>query len=540
MPKCLSCGTHCKTAKCLIDHQSSDNSCQKYQDIIFMCRRCKFHTKGIKNIESHINCCTGENTENPLDVMEGEKKLLEDKNIFSTSKILEYEKKIERLQSQLTFELLKNKIYSHIISTQTNIKLENIIQESEAEVNIYNFEKGNIPIIIHEFNSDNKLQVKRKNKSPKLNVDGETKNSFRRVKHLKEIKEEELDSKLQKNTSIVVEQVNQIMYNNFDVSLKDISKQIEQLMEQIEISRIYTKHLQTIKITRRKLLGKLGLDEYISIISTHIRRLEIIFQKKGYDTGKIITNISKSLTPLDMRLVYYTNYTNTTIDVEEVQNFGLAMDMLITYPKYFEPYDKLKTFKNMKNYTLALFELVECINKNIVNRYGFHNVIYLNNEKSLDADPFSFYTLEKCDLKSRSWKMECRLEDFTIDFIDNIRPYCVGLFKKLYKDVFNDNMYRSDYLHKAQITENDCEQLMQNIILLAQPMKLCKIIQNIIKTKCTFTKTNQDKQNLYADCPQTRKRFATPIVLNEDIYYVMRQVFDVISDDDIEELLSTR
>ena len=45
------------------------------------------------------------------------------------SKIKKNEMDIMNLQLKLQFERMKNKIYTQIIQSQTNIKLENIIQE---------------------------------------------------------------------------------------------------------------------------------------------------------------------------------------------------------------------------------------------------------------------------------------------------------------------------------------------------------------------------------------------------------------------------
>jgi hypothetical protein len=58
---------------------------------------------------------------------------------------------ILNLQLLLKFELMKNKIYYDIIESQTNIKLCNIIKESESQCNIYNYNNGKIPISIHDF-----------------------------------------------------------------------------------------------------------------------------------------------------------------------------------------------------------------------------------------------------------------------------------------------------------------------------------------------------------------------------------------------------
>ena len=232
------------------------------------------------------------------------------------------------------------------------------------------------------------------------------------------------------------------------------------------------------------------------------------------------------------------------MDVDDVQKFGLALGVLIQHKKQFVPYDNKLFFNNIKNYSLSLFELQECIEKCLINRYGFHNIIYLNRDKNKNknchkTDPYSFYTLDHIK-DNRFWKMECRLEDFTLDFIDNVLPYCINLFRKIYKDVFADNIYRTDYMFKSQITEFDCEQLIQNIIFLAKPNLLFKTFQQIIIDNCTFTSTETDKFNLYGDDKLQQKRLSSFQNSDQDISKIFERLFDGITPEDSLKLLYSK
>ena len=147
MPECERCGIFCKSAKYLIKHQKSAKYCAKYQDIIFVCRRCNFNTKGIKNIEVHSAHCTEETViDNPLaeifnakQKVEEEKRLLIIKNTQLETRLKTKDMSIMNLQLRLQFEQMKNKIYANIIQTQTDIKLDDIIQESDKEIHVFNF-----------------------------------------------------------------------------------------------------------------------------------------------------------------------------------------------------------------------------------------------------------------------------------------------------------------------------------------------------------------------------------------------------------------
>lgn len=576
MPKCRSCGLLCKKIK-------------------FLCRRCNFNTKCIKNIETHMKECTGENViSTPLpERIQDEKKKLEHK--LKTNDIT-----ILNLQLSLQFEQMKNKIYTNIIQTQTNINLSNIIKEHTSEVHIFNFDGGQIPIVVHDFmdehKSDNTLKstkkyviknsskkysdkvtkrkttkkkIKIKDSEPDLiieddvvdpsvdhivhtpatkqtespsinsNTPKEKKTTYRRVNEFNVASEKELVHQRQDYVTKIDKKIEKIVYDNFDVSHKEIIDSLEKLFDDIVNCRKYTVPLSSVRQIRNKLLGKLTLEEYIKLLYEHITRLEGIFSERNYPKKKIQKIVASSLTPLDMRLTYYSGYTNSTIEYDEVQIFGLALEILVKHDKQFVPYDKHKFFKDIQNYSLSLLELKDCVKRCLINRYGFNNVIYIHKSKSSLSDPFSFYTLVSSS-ETRCWRMECRLEDFSTDLADNVLPFCIQLFRKIYNDVFDDNIYRHDYMTKAQIMEFDCEQLIQNIILLSKPMEICKLVQEIIVSKCTMTSTEYDKFDLYGDDKIQQKRFSNTKYSDKDSLQTIKSLFDGISDDDAISILNSR
>ena len=599
MLECNKCGFSCINNNTLLNHQKKARYCSKYEDILFVCLLCNFKTKGIKNIEEHKTSCSHtKDILNDITEKSEEKNVVEDeisnyifKNSELESKLKNKDVIIMNLHLRLRYEQMKNNLYSSIIQTQTNINLEDIIKESENEVNIYNFINGNIPIIVHNFiknsennilqegvdiNSDldintqkyiiepivNKKKIVKKKKKKIIpeeendlileydegDIEEKEKDisidipknivqpKFRSVKEYIKTSEKELCTKLKEDVVRVEKEIEEIVYNNFDVSHKEIIDNIEELFVQIHNNRIYTANLFTMRELRRKLLGKINLEQYTSLVFSHVKRLEDIFSNKKYNKKKINKIIHTSLTPLDTRIIYYEGYTNVIMDIEDIHKFGLALGILVQHKKHFVPYDKKVFFNNIKNYGLSLFELQECIERCIVNMYGFNNIIYLDRCKSKVGDPYSFYSLNSVK-DTRFWKMECRLEDFSIDFVDNVLPYCINLFKKIYKDIFTDNVYRSDYMSKSQIAEFDCEQLLQNIILLAKPNLLCKTFQKIIMNNCTFNSTETDKFNLYGDDKLQQKRLSVAVDTDEDVSKVFKQLFDGLSTEDSIKIL---
>jgi hypothetical protein len=323
------------------------------------------------------------------------------------------------------------------------------------------------------------------------------------------------------------------------VSHKEINESLEKLFEAIIDTRVYTVSLASMRKLRKKLLGKITLEEYTTLLHQHINKLEDIFSSRKYPPNKIGKIISTTLTPLDMRLAFYNGYIDINIEIDEVHKFGLALEILTENKKQFVPYSKNDFFNNIKNYSISLFSIRDCVERSITNRYGFNNVIYLDQPKSTSKDPYSFYILEKCQEK-RYWKMECRMEDFAADFQDNVLPYCISLFRRIYKDVFNDNIYRPDYMSKSQIMEFDCEQLIQNIILIGQPMKFCRMFQEVVIEKSTFTPTESDKFNLYGDDKFQQRRFNKIVDIDEDTCQVIKRLFDGISEEDSMNILISR
>jgi hypothetical protein len=158
--------------------------------------------------------------------------------------------------------------------------------------------------------------------------------------------------------------------------------------------------------------------------------------------------------------------------------------------------------------------------------------------KNTEDDPYSFYVLDKVSKEKRYWKMDCRLEDLSGNLSYNILPYMIGMFRKLYRDVFGDNDFRSDFSRKCQLTECDCEQLLQNIILVGQPKEFYNIVRSIVKNKATYMPTENDKFNLYGDDALQRKRFHEKE--DVDIVDIIKQLFDDISSEEAVDFYRSR
>jgi hypothetical protein len=248
---------------------------------------------------------------------------------------------------------------------------------------------------------------------------------------------------------------------------------------------------------------------------------------------------------IDMRLISYGSYINTALEIDDIQRFKSSLLFFNVNHSCFMPLDKEELFRKFFTYGTALFTLKDMIEMFVPNCYGFNNIVYVKLKNSIDEDidPFSFYVLEDVNttkkIEKRYWKMDCRLEDFSNNFIDNIKPYLIELFRKLYFSAFNDNEFRKDYMTSSCLTEYDCEQLLQSIHILSKPKEFNTILRNSIKKCCLYLPTLNDKFNLHGDDNVQKKRFSKLKDDAEMLVESVKMLFDNITSADAVDFCRT-
>jgi len=469
-------------------------------------------------------------------------------------------KKIQFLISQLRLERFKTRLYHNLIKQNTSICIDDIVTEEEDGIHIYNIKEGNIEVFIHDCmkNEDGLIFTHLRNpnssetiiepissplhrsRSPKRDslIDKPKKKMYRSIKMSIDIMEEPTDDE----RSDHIKSVDAIILNKQQDIVNSpewVPVDFKRFFESLKNAKTYPKIMEDLKQNRQKMFGRLNLYDYTNLILEHVKIIEEIFQEKKYTPKKITTIISKGLSALENRLISYGDYTNTHIEIDEITKIGVVLDVYSKTEKEYIPYTTQNNVYNLfYNYGTVLFPIKQTLERYLFNRYGFNNIIYLPLPKNIENDPYSFYTLESVKDKKRCWKMDCRLEELTTNIIANILPYMIGMFRKIYKDVFNDNEFRVDFLKRSQITECECEQLLQNIQLLSHPQEFSKILRKIVKNNSTFTPTEHDKFNICSDDSLQRKRFAE----KEDVDMVdtIKQLFDGISSENAVDFNRTR
>jgi hypothetical protein len=342
--------------------------------------------------------------------------------------------------------------------------------------------------------------------------------------------------------------------HGFHEAQKSILEKVNAMLNNMsEISKADQKVLKQLSDTRIKLIGIMTLPEYIKLVLTHIKKLESIFSSKKINKAKIVSHVQKSLSPLEQRLTSYKNYHDSHLQPEECQLYKAVLRLNMNYNKEYKSFSYDELCLSINNYGIALFSLKNVLKIALVNPYKFYNIIYINKEgkdkegkekeggkekdKEKTSDPYTFYTLESISSKGRrQWRMECRLDDLSKKLSMSLMTYCVSLFRKIYYDAFNDNVYRPDYKEKAPIFSEDCEQLLTNILLIARQKQFCNLMRFVISKFCVITPTTNDSFNFTADDGICKKNFDKRIDSIEDVEGCIKRLFDNISEDDIKKL----
>lgn len=420
----------------------------------------------------------------------------------------ETKKRIEMENTSDRFSVELDDIDLQIENKVENLKVENL-KEDKTQNKV-------------EQNEENKVETHKK--------------TFKRVNEFVKNTEEELHANIEKKIEEVEKKHEKIILEKGDTDT--IKQKIDLLFEKLKSSKIYQSIIIEIKKERTNLLGIVSIIDYIKILETHYNIIKTYFETKSFNTKKIQEMLLKSMTTIDLRLGHFKGYTTTTLEPDDMENFSNSLNLFIDHKKDFIPYDNISIYSNIKNYSIAMFDIKNCIKRCIVNTYGCNNIVYIKYSKSSKDDPYTFYVLKKVD-KCRSWIMDCRLENFSLCLVSNVLPYCIDLFRKIYKDVFEDNIYREGYMNKLNETKDECDQLLSNIITLSKPMEMCKLIQNIVISNCEITPSEIDKFDFYGDDKLQQKKFQKHFSeqIKENSIDTILSLFDNITEDDAVKLL---
>ena len=545
---CNDCWISYKSQKFLELHKNisdPDLNCNKWKNIIFTCTSCNFVTRGIKNIESHIKNCKTENIINNNQISKLSEKynslLLDNKNMYKKLNDFENIKnKLKDIERKLLIENTKSKIYHNLVESNTSLKVNDIISEKEESLHIHN-PTDKFKIFIYEnFENKNEFSLIHKDSKIPINIQEEKhkKLKYRPIKKGTEIIINNEAIAEQQNDNEKLEQL-LIKHESSQPSLENINEVFNHCLTQVKELKNYTKILKILQVERTKIFNLCNLESYKDILSKQIQEIENIFRTKKYTEKKIQSIILKSLTSLETRLLSYSKYYQIDLDTDDIEKVQEMLLIQNSELNNYIPFDLSSLTSKFMNYSIVLFPLEKLLEIYLSNRFGYNTLVYVPLPKNTEDDPFSFYILEKDEVKIKKWKMDCRLENLINELHKKILPYMISLFRKLYNDVYNDNEFRSNYSNFCSLTEYDCELLLYNIVKIYDQVNFSKNIKNMIKKKFIYNPKENDKFNLSTDDVMQKKR------LNEqeqeiDLVDVIRLLFNGISSKESVDLLRNK
>ena len=481
--------------------------------ISYCCDLCNYKTKC--NFEMEIHMC---NPTEPQSVDQDE---------------------IGNLKFLLYLEKFKNKMYVNIIKRNTNIDLDDInVNDVDKSMVICNEIKKNIPIFFHNCNDQDRLQKKNEiGRGDEVKVEPPK-------KHVRYRSMKVEGSGESKNESLPQESVTKLREEpEIKVNFEEIQGQFTDLFNEIDQNKVQTKYnrlFTDLKNKRLKLFPTItDIQDYSQLVQNHIEILETSLKKKDIPDKKIKNLIgSKSLSPLECRLVSYPNYHNTSIEVDEMELLLNNVSSINKAVNEYIPFDRTRFIKHISNYSCSLLTIDTLINNLLFNQNGYNTYIYVSSKNDKRSDNFRFYYLESITRGKRNWTMDCRLERLLTDLTNTVLPYMITMFRKLYKDTFQDNHYRSNYNSFSQLTEIDCEQLFKNIFTVGHHKRFRSYLINKVMEKATYVPGENDKFNMTGDDMIQKKKY-----INEtetDFGEIINQLFDNIGFEEKVELYKNK
>lgn len=507
---CEYCLDNFKTSTMLLKHKNTSKRCLMYKNVLFVCKFCNYSTIGIKNIENHMinKKCIAENL-----IIESDDYndyiIIEEEYKEENEPDLSFQNEIIKLRNMLHEEKIKNSMLTKIIEENINTKFHNTIQNVIIE-------NTNEPIKVENGNDTDTNSIDNDNKQPQ--------NPYKNFKNLKNYIDivSEPDS-IQLEMKIKnVDNENYRLKQNFK-NLEHCKMIFENEFNDMKESRTYVKQIENIKNARKNLLGAIDLNSYIKLLQEHNKNIRNMLELKGHQLKKINTNIFKSLSGLEARLLQYDKYYEIPMDIEDFTNLKSCLEIHTKSYTYYTPFVFNDFIKQFYNYGTILIPIKTCIETYIFNKYNLNNVVYIPIKQSNDEDPYSYYILDGIIKNKRFWKLDNRLSDLGKNIKDSLKPYLCNIFRELYKYIFNDNDFRETFIEKMTFVEVDVKQLLNNFFIIND---IYSVLRKIIKEKATYIPTENDKVNFFRDDPLIRKHFANK---KDNIIENVKLLFDNIT-----------
>ena len=134
------------------------------------------------------------------------------------------------------------------------------------------------------------------------------------------------------------------------------------------------------------------------------------------------------------------------------------------------------------------------------------------------------------------WKYDCRLEILGESIFSEIVRYLTYYFRKIYLQIFGDNIYHSQIFSSITATyDMELRQMLANIIWCESAIKFTKNLQEIVRKYCQV-QDHPVKFPKYSDTKDKQKKFKGELKLSSP-KKIVAELFDNIEEANIEELI---
>jgi hypothetical protein len=423
---------------------------------------------------------------------------------------------VKRLKMLLNMERLKTKIYRQLIEQKIDVKIDDSTDDIINEGVIRKLSP------IARKLSPKKITVSDLSHYTPLKIQSEKPRKFRPFP--KSVDEVEVQSDGGQNVEIHLSDLVKEKFGVFDISAKKI--EIKKCFESLKESRTYANILTEIKNHRIVFMTVMNIIDYTNLVIEHVLLFKKIFIERSFPEKKIMSSISKFLTPLEFHLTQSEGFEKQHVDVDEIEKLKVCLKLAVNYPKTFRCFEHSHFYTFFINYSLAFFDVKYLFEIYLSNPYGFKNIIYVHQESSEDPLGFSYYILDRVEGQKRFWKMVCRLEHIADELAAGIRNYVVPTFRKIYKTCIGNNNYLENYKARSEVLEFDCEQLLQNLFSCLDEIRFNQMFRDAVKTTSTYTATNNDKFDFIQDDKEQFINFKNHKTSEDEIMKVVQELFD--------------
>ena len=479
---CKHCDTDYKTVQKYNYHQKV-KWCSNYKNITFTCGLCSFSCKSIKQIEKHN--CGKEKQERPIvneNQIEQQKNQIEQQKTRITTDNIEYELKLKN-----EYLRAKSEIYEKIIRNNTNINLDT------TEKTPNNEQQSEYTDIIETNTRDDIVD------------------------------DEILPSVTELNST----------------SIKEVNLAIETRVRAFRTNTSFYNAMNDLKQLRLYLMNITTYEDFMKILGEHLQMYKSVLNLRGYtphDSDLMITQ--NALLTIESRMIYHRCYLDVKFDTTELYYYESLCDTL--YEHNSGIFNMEKIISSLCNYSTHIWSFKSILRRIFDNTNP--NIIFVPFTPNKKDDPYNFYVLSNIDDTGKKyWKLDNRLSNISELFQDNLLPYLIEHFRRIYFDIFNDNTYREDYKTYSEqydIIQLEVKTLFHNILLIANKLKLRKTLCRLIKEDNEYKPSENDIFDIKDDDKITKDDVSKlDDEFTDSLRHSVRNMFDNLSSSSIDKIL---